>query len=534
MDNKKLRRALTISLGALFIISGILFFIEDGWSRAGRGSSYRSRSSSSSSRSYRSSGSSRSSSSRSYRSTPVVPVIPYGGGTHSSGTSSGTTATDTTQEKKPASTKDVIIGLIILLALLGIGIFVIYKVFRFFFPKSPEGPPQPMIDLKKPTTYRFDEAVAQSVRQTDPDFDPQRFMEQCVKTAEILQRAWSNGEMAPARNYTSQGLYNRFKIQLDLMIEKEGVKNVLGDFRVHDVMVNTMSMSKVFQTLHVALTCSALDTMVKPYATDPEVRAAINRATRTSWVEVYSFTRKLGVKTNTSRDWLKGECPNCGYVPDNFSQNNKCSACGSIYNSGEYGWVLSEITQLEEWKPQSAEDVPGLAEIEGKNLSMNREVLEDRASYLFWRWMSARINGDSSLLKRDSAEGFSSGISQAEGLTDIAVGAADLESVETTDKDAIARVRILWAAAFKKGEEPYHQENMFTLSMPLSMQTNNGLADHSCPSCGAPLPDSDALNCSYCGNPLPRIVEDWLLAGVEQIDWEQEEAERYQDDDSSW
>ena len=349
-------------------------------------------------------------------------------------------------------------------------------------------------------------------------------MEKAKTIAERLQQAWSGGDMLPVRNYVSQGIFNRFRLQLELMVEDEGVRNIMADFKVMEVSANALSASKSYQTIHVALFCSARDVTVPAGASDEEKQKVLAGTRKEAFNEVYSFTRRLGAKTNTSRDWLKGECPKCGYVPDNFSENNKCRSCGSIYNSGEYDWVLSEITQQEEWKEDSSRDIEGLAELEGKNLSINREVIEDRASYLFWRWTYSRIKGTSAPLVRDATPGFISGFQpKPRPMYDIAVGAVDLISVRLVEEEAIALVQILWSRAAEKGQEPYHQEHMFMLKMPVALKNPYGLADHSCDSCGAPLPETDALKCTYCGSAIPAVVSDWLLAKIEEVDWERGE-----------
>jgi rubrerythrin len=253
------------------------------------------------------------------------------------------------------------------------------------------------------------------------------------------------------------------------------------------------------------------------------MKKALDRTTKQAFYEVYSFTRKLGSKTNTKNNWLKGQCPNCGFVPDNFSETNKCPSCGSIYNSGEFDWVLSEITQQEEWQAGSAEDIEGLAELEGENLSINREVIEDRASYLFWRWLYARIKGTPAPLARDaSPEMLNTVQGGKEQLYNTSVGSVDLISVQRENSDAVADVKVQWSTAMIKDQEPYHQEHNFILKMPLVQKNPYGLADHSCNSCGGPLPETDALKCSYCGSELPATVTDWQLIAAEQIDWESE------------
>jgi hypothetical protein len=523
MKSKSIVKILFASIVVLAAALHVVLITTDAFSRAGRGSSYRSSSSSrsSSSRSY-SSSSSRSSSPSTWGSSSSRSrtYIPYGS-THSS---SSSTTSGTTDSSSTSGGSDWIYGLIGLAVIFGIIGLIIYLIVKVIKKALGMGGAKAGFDDSAPTQYEFNPAIAEKLKAGDPEFSPEKFMEKAKTIAERLQQSWSDGDMIPVRNYVSQGIFNRFRLQLELMVEDEGVRNIMSDYKVMKVSALALNASKSYQTIHVSLYASGRDATVPAGASEEEKQKALAATPKEAFTEVYSFTRKLGVKTNTSRDWLKGECPNCGYVPDNFSENNKCRSCGSIYNSGEFDWVLSEITQLEEWKEESSRDIEGLAELEGRNLSINREVIEDRASYLFWRWIYSRVKGTAAPLARDAVPGFIAEFPpNKHKLYNTAVGAVDLVSVKLEGEDAIAKVKILWSTASEINDEPYHHENMFTLMMPVALKNPYGLADHSCDNCGGPLPESDALKCTYCGSNLPAAVSDWLLAKIDIINWEQRE-----------
>jgi hypothetical protein len=222
---------------------------------------------------------------------------------------------------------------------------------------------------------------------------------------------------------------------------------------------------------------------------------------------VYSFTRSLSSQSDPDKDLLKGQCPRCGFVPDNFSQVNKCPSCGALYNSGLYDWVLSEITQLEEWRPSSAGEVSGLP------ANMSRQVIEDRASYIFWRWIQSRVRGDALPLSRDATEKMKSHLMslQPEHLKAVAVGAVDLKGVGMENSEYRADILVQWSASTASSEEPVHFDHQLYLVFRGENTADTGFADHGCVQCGAPLPDTDSLECEYCGAKLPETNEDWLL-----------------------
>ncbi len=528
INNKKI-----VSLIACAVFLVFLFSTTESFSRAGRGQSYSSKSSSSKSSSYSrksSSGSSSgffsgSSGSKNSSSKTVIPVfIPSSGGTGTGGnTAAGSASPDTTSTQTSAGKNDWIFGLVGLVIIIGIFALIIYLIVKLFKKIFGSGGSGIKFDDTKPTAFEFDPSLLQQLKGTDPDFSADLFMDKAKTIAERLQKAWSDGDMMPVRNYVSQGVFNRFRLQLELMVEEEKVRNILSDYKVLKISVSDLSNSKSYQTLHVNIFACAKDITITANASEDEKQKSLAGTKKTAFYEIYSFTRKLGTKTNTKSDWLKGECPNCGYVPDNFSETNKCVSCGSIYNSGEFDWVLSEITQQEEWQPGSADDIDGLKELEGKNLSINREVIEDRASYLFWRWIYSRVKGTSAPMSRDaSAEMLDSLGNGKEPLYNTSVGSVDLISVRNENGNAYADVKIQWSTARVINEEPYHQEHNFVLKMPLTQKNPYGLADHSCESCGGPLPESDTIKCSYCGNELPSTVTDWVLTDAEEIDWESE------------
>ncbi len=519
-----------VSVSIIFIIS--LLAADYAYSRAGRGSSYKSSSSSSKSSS-RSSSSSSSSRSSSYKSgssgyiPPIIPVpIPLGG--NKSGTAANQAGSTDNQDEsaaaaknKETSTSSIIIGLIFMLLFAAAGFFILRWIFRkiFGFGKSDK-------DDGKPPVYTISDTVLADIRAEDPNFSPEHFYELAKTIAVKVQDAWSAGDMITARNYISQGIYNRFKVQLEMMKDDEGLMNVVENYRIKVLNVMALDLSHSYQTLHVRLTSRAKDATLPVGSTADQIQKAINKAQDTSFTEIFSYTRKRSAKTDSSKNYLKGQCPSCGYVPDNFSEVNKCPSCGSIYNSGEFDWVLSEITQDTEWQESSYESIDGLKDLETKNLSINREVIEDRASFLFWKWMQSQTKGDKNQLARDASSGFMANFNPVKTyMAEVVVGASDLKRVWQDKDKAYASVLILWSASLMKKDEPVHRESTFTLSMPLALKNPYGLANHSCNSCGGPLPDSNATVCTYCGAALPVTVSDWILENVDEVNLESDNIE---------
>jgi hypothetical protein len=351
------------------------------------------------------------------------------------------------------------------------------------------------------------------IQSKDPNFQPDLFLKNVEKLAEKLNYAWTQNKMGMVRNLVSAGIHNRFNIQLKLM-DMQGIQNLMQDWFLDSVTFAAVESDEVYQTTHVEIHAWARDVNVNKNLPESQKLELLQSTPQTDYYEIWSFVRKIGAITKKEGGLLSGNCPNCGASIEGLGELNQCKHCKSIINSGDYDWVLAEITQKIEWSAQShGSDI--LKEAREKNPSVNRQVIEDRASYLFWRWIEARSLGKKEVLKRDASENFLKQFSsKKEFIENPAVGSVDLVNISENNGKFFVSVKILWSAAFQKDAEPLHRRNLFTLSLPINVERKGGLSSNSCESCGAPLPESDALNCEYCGAEVPTQVNDWILEGI--------------------
>ncbi len=362
-----------------------------------------------------------------------------------------------------------------------------------------------------------DEKTVSAVRVEDPAFSPGAFLDRARIIAGNIQAAWSNGDMAPVRNLVSQGVYNRFRLRLRLMREQEKVENLLGAFTVRSISLVSSSVSRDYRTLHVHVNASALDVVVPVAMTAEEKKRALERAKKSYFTEVYSFTRKRGAVTDASKSLLAAQCPSCGGAAGSPGGSNRCNSCGAVYNSGEFDWVLTGIAQGGEWKSGPSRDVPGLAAMETEGLRIDRGVIEDRAAFLFWQWVAGQAAGSAAPLAHDATDRFLNAFKPATGyFSETAVSSVDVQEVSVAGGCARATVRVLWSAALSQGRVPEHREHRLTLLLPSLTNPPRGFADHGCGSCGAPLPESDTRTCPSCGSALQSKNSDWLLDDISE------------------
>ena len=358
------------------------------------------------------------------------------------------------------------------------------------------------------------------IRSRDPAFDEDAFLTRVQATENLVQKAWSVGDMTPVRHLLSDGLMRRLSTQL-LIMSRQKIRNVTADHRVIRTEIQGVSSDKSFDTVHVAVEAEGSDADVDASLSLEEAVALAKKKKLESYVEIWSFLRRPGTSTLSENALLEGRCPNCGAALA-AAQSSRCDHCKALVNSGQYDWVLAEITQAEEWKMSSVGKVRGLKAMETADPGFNRQVAEDRASYLFWRRLEALTQGNPAPLAKVASKSFKekTAAALASGPAKIfkpAVGAVDLTACET-NVDGTDRfyAKVLWSSARSPKEAPVHQVDILSVCRKSGAVSDAGFSYARCPECHAPLEENDSPSCDYCGATLDAGEKDWVLDAVLQ------------------
>jgi hypothetical protein len=391
--------------------------------------------------------------------------------------------------------------------------------------RKSESPARASIDVD---TKLAQDGIA-ALKSRDESFDPQAFVERTKTVVTKVNEAWLGGHMGPTRRLISDGVFTRFNTQLGLL-KADGLRNVMSDFRVVSADILAAEADELWDTIHVRIVGEARDTNVQLGTPEDKVARTLRSQKKAQYHEVWSFIRRRGKKSKKGVPALEGQCPSCG-APLPTGDVVKCDYCQALVNSGEHDWVLAEITQPEEWRPGAAlDELPGLAELRGRDATISRQELEDRASVLFWKWIEARTSGKPEKLARfcmkDPAEASvaTALMLKPAKLRDVAVGSAELKSLDPVEdhekrKYDRAVIEIRWSAAVD-GAEAAFDVHEFELSRaadaPQHAKFKRGLCSLDCPNCGGQLATSDAVTCTYCGTKLSGGKQDWALLSVHQ------------------
>ncbi len=354
--------------------------------------------------------------------------------------------------------------------------------------------------------------------QRDPGFDEARFLSWVKDIDGRIQQAWSRGDMAPVRNHLSDGMFRTFSTQLAIMAH-QGRRNAVADHRILQCRIHAVEQNARFDTIHVAIEASSRDAEVEASLSFDEAMARAMKKSPSTYTEIWSFLRRPGATTLDPERAVSGACPSCGAPAQNV-QAQKCAYCGALVNSGDYDWVLAEITQTMEWRSASKGRVPGLDELTQSDPFFARQVAEDRATYVFWRWLEAQATGSKSALATCAMPGLreQATVPGGSGHYLAAVGAVDLVQCEAGDpaggRPDLFFAKVLWSSAPSASAAPVQRSVVLKLHRDGRPSTDSGLSHAHCPECHGPLPENDAATCAYCGAALGAGKGEWVLEEV--------------------
>jgi Tim44-like domain len=184
-----------------------------------------------------------------------------------------------------------------------------------------------------------------ALQAKDPNFNQQMFLDRAQAAFFALQKAWMDRNLEPARVYMSDGIYHRWKTQIDAMIAAHK-KNMLDNLVIGGVQIVKIQTDPNFDTITVRIDASAAD-----YEVDDTTANKVIYGSRQNqnFTEYWTFIRSGSARTKAGEGAEVTQCPNCG-APLSINESGVCSYCKAVVTSGQFGWVLDNITQASEWQ----------------------------------------------------------------------------------------------------------------------------------------------------------------------------------------
>jgi predicted lipid-binding transport protein (Tim44 family) len=377
--------------------------------------------------------------------------------------------------------------------------------------------------------------ILTALTQRDPGFTEAGFLQRSNRAFIAIQDAWSNQDLDRVRHFISDGVNERFSIQIDMQ-KSEGTRNQMEDVRILESKIVSMTSDRNYDTIHVEIMAQARDTDVSL-----ETGRVIRINTTAPFTEYWSFLRKPGVKTLTDKGLVEGFCPNCGAHME-LSDTGRCENCDSIVTSGQYDWVLTEITQSMEWGTLSnPEMIPGYSVMVQRDPAFNIQHVEDKTSVVFWRMIRAWFDSDPDAARKvlfpeylESLEKQMANVNQEDWwlfFREAALGAVEIQKIIPGEEGSRDRIEVLvkWSARNAqrnragsiRGEgDKTIRPQIYLMARNQGVTTNAQMSFMSshCPACAAPYEGGDTGACDYCGRPLNDGSQDWSLEAVQRFE----------------
>ena len=364
-----------------------------------------------------------------------------------------------------------------------------------------------------------------------PDFDAAVFAAKVRSAFLKIQQAWMEQDLSRVRPFISDGIYQRFATQFRMMgLLKQ--RNLLDDIRIHEARPVAYRIDGAFDVIDVRISAAMSDSFIC------ELDPSMNREGDDLFVEFWSFLRKRGAVESGYDIVADRSCPSCGgELAADMGELCRCAHCQVLVNSGDFDWVLAEITQEADYGAGSrmarlvsrglSEDI---ATLTGECPDFSRQLAEDKASNAFMQIMTAyAVRNPASVRRFITDELFQAISAQIPPDRSILYNSIYLnESVllDVTRGDAKHRLALGLSASLQRVEplpagglalhdsEEQRLEFILTLERDIAAVPEKGsLYQHQCATCGGRVADTLDIACQYCGTALNSTRHEWIVCG---------------------
>lgn len=364
-----------------------------------------------------------------------------------------------------------------------------------------------------------------------PEFNLAAFTAKARSAFLKIQAAWTAQNIAEIRPFISDGMYQRFATQFRMMglLQQQ---NRLDQIQIHRLEAVSARGDGTFDVIDVAVEASMRD------AFRCELDHTLDTEGDDTFVEYWSFIRKRDLAKADCDIFDSTQCPSCGApLPKDMGELCRCTYCQVMVNSGEFDWVLAEITQQPDYGTQSrmaalvAPQLPeALAGIAPECPDFSTQLAEDKASNAFMQIMTALATRNPASIRRFVSDEVLAQVSariternlvfnriylnESVLLNAARVGArhqlaiglsASMQRVELLSNQHLAAI---------DAQEIRSDEVLIMERDAAAVPAQGSLYQHQCANCGGAAGDTLDLNCPYCGTPLNSTRNEWIVTGL--------------------
>lgn len=374
--------------------------------------------------------------------------------------------------------------------------------------------------LKKSTTVRGDESA---LPESQPF--PEGLDEQKISTAFMgIQDAWQRQDLAGVRRWLSDGMYQRLTLQIQMM-HLLGQKNLLKNIQVGGISIASSQVSGNYQTVEVAIAFSMDDSFISNKY--PQFNEEYTGDTA---IEYWTFIKRTDAEGGKDL-YANGNCPNCGATFEvKMGEICRCSNCNTMTNSAAYDWILSEITQSDDFTGGAGMAYDAhLKELTHNDPFFAVQRMEDIASNVFVQVMECITSGNKKRLhffadEQAAGQVEASMNSQRFVFDRFYINSTTISSYMTDN--GMLQLDFNITATYRRADisgglrmlDNDFVTSAFWLQLSRSIDAIALPAEvaysYECSNCGAPFEDTTQATCTYCDSPVVDKKRNWVLTGI--------------------
>jgi DNA-directed RNA polymerase subunit RPC12/RpoP len=337
-----------------------------------------------------------------------------------------------------------------------------------------------------------------------------------------IQDAWQKKDLKNVRKWVSDGVYQRFNAQFEMM-NKLQQTNKLTNIKIDGIKLANTAADGHYHTADVAIGFTMDDEFLSEKY--PSFNQKFNGE---SAMEYWTFIKRNDAKAGKNL-YDNNNCPNCGATFDvSMGEISRCSACGTLTNNASYDWVLSEITQEGDYFNTNFTKRAELLELTKNDNLFSVQRIEDVASNVFMQTMEVISGAPEKKLSRFAdAETTKSILETKKRWGNFVFDRLYLNDVDLVDfntKNERLNLDFLLKVTYQRVEAGQNikliDSDMVTKVYTLTLSKNlkalqtpekETVFSYECTNCGAPYTDTTNDVCQYCSAPLIDFNKNWVL-----------------------
>lgn len=176
------------------------------------------------------------------------------------------------------------------------------------------------------------------LKEKDPNFNEQAFLEKVGNDYVRMQNAWESGNWEPMRAIMTDSLYQQMARQLN-ELKQAGLTNHVERIAILDARIRRYAQEGDNDVLVVRLATRICD-----YTTKDETGELVrgNKVKELFMTYDWKLIRQKDQTTQEQASVTAISCPNCS-APLEINHSGKCPYCGTVITLSEHDWALSVI-----------------------------------------------------------------------------------------------------------------------------------------------------------------------------------------------